>query len=371
MLALAVLTLVAACALAGANGANDVSRGVATLVGSGAASYRRALAWGTLWTTVGGLAAFSLSTGLILTFSTRLVKDDFSASAAFPPAVALGACAWVALAARTGLPVSTTHSLVGAIVGTGLMAGGVTGVDWPQLAGIVLVPLAFSPFVSAGVAYGVHASSAHPLARGARHCVCLGERPFLVSMPEPGGAMAARATEAPAIVAGASAQCEAERLPGIPVTDLAHWGTSALLSFARGLNDAPKIAGIAVLAAAGLSVGVPSVVLLVAAAMGAGSYVYGRRGTVTLAERVTGIDPIQGLTSSAVASSLVLLASVFILPVSTTHVASGAIIGAGLRGGADAVRWHVVRGMALAWLVTLPASGILAAIAWMVLGTVS
>jgi inorganic phosphate transporter, PiT family len=369
MLILALLTLAAAAALAAANGANDVSRGIATLVGSGTASFRRALVWGTVWTTAGALAALWLSAGLVLTFSTGLVNDDLSASTAFPLAVAVGAGGWVALAARTGMPVSTTHSLVGALVGTGLVAGGAAGVHWPLLAGIVLAPLAFSPLVSACLTYGVHTLSARPLARGARHCLCLGERPLVVSMPEPGGAMAARAMAAPAIVAGASEHCEAERLPGIPVTELAHWGTSALLSFARGLNDGPKLAGIAMLAAPALDVGAPGVFLLVGVAMGAGSYLYGRRVTVTLAERLTGIDPIQGLTSSAVASSLVLLASVFILPVSTTHVASGAIVGAGLRDGTDAVRWQMVGAIALAWLVTLPASGLLAAVAWVVIGT--
>ena len=108
-----------------------------------------------------------------------------------------------------------------------------------------------------------------------------------------------------------------------------------------------------------------------AAAMGMGSYLYGRRVTTTLAEKVTDIDPLEGLSASAVASALVLLASFVALPVSTTHVATGAIVGAGLGGGSGAIRWSTVFELVLAWLVTLPVAGLLAWLAWIVAGTFS
>ena len=97
--------------------------------------------------------------------------------------------------------------------------------------------------------------------------------------------------------------------------------------------------------------------------MGVGGLVGGRRVTRTLAERVTDIDPLEGLAASAVAAGLVLAASIVALPVSTTHVASGAIVGVGLRSGARAVQWGTVRAMVLAWLVTLPVSALCAALA--------
>lgn len=97
--------------------------------------------------------------------------------------------------------------------------------------------------------------------------------------------------------------------------------------------------------------------------MGLGSYLYGRRVTTTLAERVTDIDPLEGLTASTVACSLVLLASFVALPVSTTHVSTGAIVGAGLHGGAQSVHWRTVANIVAAWVVTLPVAGVLAALA--------
>lgn len=152
------------------------------------------------------------------------------------------------------------------------------------------------------------------------------------------------------------------------MTDGAHWLTSGALSFARGLNDTPKIVALAIAAAALVGVTAPPVYVVGAVVMGAGSLWYGRRVTRTLAERVTDIDPLEGLAASAVAAGLVLAASAVGLPVSTTHVASGAIIGVGLRSGTRAVQWRTVREMVAAWVVTLPASAVAAAVAWLVIG---
>ena len=96
--------------------------------------------------------------------------------------------------------------------------------------------------------------------------------------------------------------------------------------------------------------------------VGLGSYLYGRRVTTTLAEKVTDIDPLEGLTASTVACSLVLLASFMALPVSTTHVSTGAIVGASLRAGTQSVRWRTVASIVTAWVITLPVAGVLAAL---------
>ena len=127
---LTLLTILCVAGVAWANGANDVSKGVATLVGSRLASYRRGLSWGTAWTVAGALAALAFTSALVATFSTGLVAGSFSQSSLFPLSVAAGAFAWVLIASRTGLPVSTTHSLAGAIVGTAIAAAGVRGVEW-------------------------------------------------------------------------------------------------------------------------------------------------------------------------------------------------------------------------------------------------
>ena len=163
----ALLTILATVTLAFANGGNDVSKGVATLVGSGRASYRRAIAWGTLWTAVGGGAALIISVGLVKAFTSALVGPALLASPAFPLAIAMGAAAWVLLASATGLPVSTTHALTGAIIGAAMTAGGAGTIRWELLLTTIALPLAVSPLVSAGIGYGLYGVG-RPLVAGLR-----------------------------------------------------------------------------------------------------------------------------------------------------------------------------------------------------------
>ncbi|MGH7206936.1 MAG: inorganic phosphate transporter, partial [Nitrospiraceae bacterium] len=98
-----------------------------------------------------------------------------------------------------------------------------------------------------------------------------------------------------------------------------------------------------------------------------GSYWGGLRVTEVLAERVTRMDHVEGLSANLTTSSLVLISATLGLPVSTTHVSSSAIIGIGLLKGIEAVRWTTVRNMVLAWVITLPAAAVLACLAYLVL----
>jgi PiT family inorganic phosphate transporter len=91
-----------------------------------------------------------------------------------------------------------------------------------------------------------------------------------------------------------------------------------------------------------------------------GSYLFGRRVTVTLAEHTVRIDRVEGMVANGVAAALVLLASAAALPVSTTHVVGGAIVGGGLSRGRHAVHWATLRTILVAWLVTLPSSALIA-----------
>ncbi|MDP3775112.1 MAG: inorganic phosphate transporter, partial [Gemmatimonadales bacterium] len=141
--------------------------------------------------------------------------------------------------------------------------------------------------------------------------------------------------------------------------------SAGLTSLLRGLNDAPKMLALGLVAAAG-SVSGQSLYVLVALAMGAGSYVAGSRVTATLAGKVTKLSPDDGFAANLVTSVLVGAASGFSLPVSTTHVSSSAVIGVGMHRGN--VRWRMVRDMALAWLVTVPLAGVVAAAAYSVAG---
>ncbi len=145
------LGLAAMLGLAYANGANDVSKGIATLVGAGVTDYRRALLWGTLWTGVGAVASAFAARELVATFSAGLLANGarFGPQAAI--AVLLGTIGWLLLANRTGLPVSTTHSITGAIVGVGTISAGVSGVAWEKVAQKVALPLALGPVLAVGL----------------------------------------------------------------------------------------------------------------------------------------------------------------------------------------------------------------------------
>jgi PiT family inorganic phosphate transporter len=167
-------------------------------------------------------------------------------------------------------------------------------------------------------------------------------------------------------------QCDRAGLNGLTVgLDSIHWLSSGLASLARGANDTPKI--MAMLLLSGAAASWPSVTVqlvtlaAVASAMGLGSYIGGLRVTEVLAEKVTRMDHVEGLSANLTTSSLVLVSATMGLPVSTTHVSSSAIIGIGVLKGLRAVHWTTVRDMVLAWVITLPAAGILAGLAYFVL----
>lgn len=368
---LAILTAAGAAVLGFANGANDVSKGVATLAGTGRASYRTAIAWGTLWTLAGALASFAISAGLVKAFTSAIVGPEVLALPTFPLAVATGAAAWVIFASLTGLPVSTTHAVTGGIVGVALAAGGAGSVRWWVLLSGIAAPLAVSPLASAAIGYAVQGFGA----RVAPACVCIDESDVVAGLTGADGA--ASAVFAPGVVVR-TCRC-AEGGGGLPAggtgggwrlfpAQALHWGASAALSFARGVNDNAKIAAIGALGLTALHADLRVAFAVTGAAMTIGSYAGGLRVTRTLGARVVDMDQSTGLAASIVSAALVLSASFYALPVSTTHVATGAIVGAGLRQDVAAVRWGRVGGLVSAWVVTLPVSAALAAATLWALG---
>jgi hypothetical protein len=144
------LLLVAAVAYA--NGANDVSKAIATLVGSGVADYRRAIAWGTACTVLGALISVRTGAALADTFSKGLLTSVGGVTFAFAVGVIVGTAAWVVLATRLSLPVSTTHALTGAIVGSGAVVFGLHGVRWSALLQKMVLPLLLSPLLGLVIA---------------------------------------------------------------------------------------------------------------------------------------------------------------------------------------------------------------------------
>jgi inorganic phosphate transporter, PiT family len=354
---LVALTLVVAFA----NGSNDVSKGIATLVGSGVTDLRRALAWGTAWTVAGGVISAFASQRLVAVFSGKGLIATAPGNT-FLVAVAVGAIGWLIVATRTGLPVSTTHALVGGLVGVGIAAAGMTGVHWSALATRIAVPLAVSPLAALALMMASYPVIGLAFRRFNRYCVCV-EREEQVAL---GPGSAAALTGAPALRMIAGADCPSAVVARVNAMDSLHWLTSGATSLFRGMNDTPKILALGVLAAAATGIATDWFFVLVALAMGLGSYVAGRRVTETLAERVTRIRHDNGFAANLVTSALVAIASFHSLPVSTTHVATGAITGVGARK-AD-VRWRVVRDLVVAWVVTLPAAGIIAGLTYLAIG---
>ncbi len=361
------LLLLLACALAFANGANDNCKGIASLVASGEAAPRRALLWAAATTAVGAGAAALWDGGLLQAFRAGFVSGGAELPTAFFVAVLAAAIAWVLLATATGFPVSTTHALIGALVGAGLGAVGSQQIEWGQVASRFALPLAVGPLVSLAAVYLLARPAAALARRAEERCACL------VAEPEPAGALGGAVVAAgrQRLVVGQTAEC-ARHLPEVVLrasTALraTHWSTAGLVGFARGWNDTPKIAALAVVALPTAG-GSPLAFVAIAAAMAVGGLVAGRRVLATLARRVA-VPPSLGesLAASAASAVLVGLASFRGLPLSTTHVTTGALVGAGLARDRRAVRWAVVRDIALAWLVTLPATALLALVAYGVL----
>src|SRR5438034_1548203 len=369
-----LLLLLLVLGLAYANGANDVSKAIATLVGSGVTNYRTAIIWGTIWTTVGAAASGVLAGAMLNTFSTGLLQPGIAVPPALAGAVLVGAIAWVLVASRMGLPVSTTHALTGALVGAGLLAFGSRGLAWPAITQKIALPLLLSPVLALSLSLVLH-----PMIRviagrveGACLCVMPASR-ALVTVDAHGNTRTLfQASALGQPVVAVPSQCDRAGLRGVTIgLDTIHWISSGLTSLARGVNDAPKILAMLLL---GGTVGAwPSDTLKVAVfagaalAMGLGSIIGGYRVTEVLADKVARMDHVEGLSANLTTSSLVLVTATMGLPVSTTHVSSSAIIGIGLLKGLRAVRWTTVRDMVLAWVATLPAAGIRAALAYVIL----
>lgn len=368
------LALLLVMALAYANGTNDVSKAIATLVGSGVTNYRTAILWGTVWTVAGaGLSAF-VAGALLKTFSRGLIQPGITTPPALALAILIGAMAWVLVASRTGLPVSTTHALTGALVGAGLVAIGSQGLAWPAIAGKIGLPLLLSPVLAVTVSFLVHPVVRRIAARWEGACLCvMPASRALVTVDAHGNTRTLLQTSALGQpVVAVPSQCDRAGLKGLTVgLDSVHWLSSGLTSLARGANDTPKIMAMLLLGSA--TVSWPSVAVqigtltAVALAMGLGSYIGGYRVTEVLAEKVTRMDHAEGLSANLTTSSLVLVSATMGLPVSTTHVSSSAIIGIGMLKSLKAVRWATVRDMVLAWIVTLPVAAMLAGLAYVAL----
>ena len=359
---LALILLAVAC-LAYANGANDNFKGVATLFGSGTTNYRRALAWATLTTLLGSLTAVLLAGRLLKAFTgSGLVDGGLAAAPGYAAAVALGAGLTVLLATRLGMPVSTTHALVGALFGAGWMAG--SSVDMARLAQGFFTPLLLSPLLAV-----VAVALCHPLLRGVRQrwgiteetCFCIGTEAVEVVPVLDHTAALARVEQLTATL-DSPVVCRRRysgRLLGVQVgavVDQLHYLSAGVVSFARGLNDTPKIAALLLVVPTLETFGSAAAV---GVAIAVGGLLAARRVAETMSSRITPMTHGQGLTANLITGAIVIGASRLGLPVSTTHVSCGALFGIGTatRQGNAAMIGKILG----AWLLTLPLGATLGA----------
>lgn len=357
--------------LAYANGANDNFKGVATLFGSRTTGYRSALWWATVTTLAGSCAAVLVSGGLVQVFSGKgLVPHGLVQDPHFLLAIGLGAALTVMLATVAGFPISTTHALTGGLVGAGLAAVGT--MDMARLGQSVLMPLAVSPFVSFASTAGLY-----PLFRFARlrlgierqMCLCLeGGTPQPVAV-QPDGTAVLQSTGLSLSIGQLSTciQRYQGHVLGIDaqwVLDRLHFVSAGAVSFARGLNDTPKIVAL-LIAAQALGVSPSAGMVAIGLAMALGGLMHATWVARTMSERITSMNHGQGFTANLVTAALVTLASQWGLPVSTTHVSCGSLFGLGAVTGQG--RWNTIQSILLAWLITLPLAAMLAAVVYRLL----
>jgi inorganic phosphate transporter, PiT family len=363
------LIAVAVFVLAYANGANDNFKGVATLFGSGTTDYRPALLWATGATLLGSLLSVELADGLAQRFSGRgLVPDSITQTPDFAAAVALGAGATVLLATRLGFPISTTHALVGALVGAGWV--GSAELSWANLGTRFFVPLLFSPLVglvAAGAVYPTLRSAGRVLGVSRQSCLCVGVEPVEV-ICQPSGALVAERARQLSVAIGTTVTCR-QRYEGnvlgmaaSQALEVVHYLSSGLVSLARGLNDTPKIAAMLLLVP---SVGRTASFGLIAVVIAVGGLLSARQVAESMSHRITAMSPGQGFAANLVTGLLVVAASPLGLPVSTTHVSCGALFGIGVVGGQ--ARWEFILKVVTAWVTTLPVACAFGALAFVAL----
>ena len=358
---LTVLLLLATLFVAYSNGANDNFKGVATLYGSDTATYSAALALATAATFAGAVCSAWFADTLVQAFSGKgLVPDSVAQSRDFLLSVAAGAGATVYLASLLGFPISTTHALIGALAGTGWVAAG-PQLNLAHLGVAFLTPLVLGPLLAVMLTvpcYRMLRGLAEKLGIRRESCICAGPAQLEPIRLRGAGARSlavAAAPPAPGFTVGTVGECQSRYggtllgVSGQSLVDSLHYLSAGAVSFARGLNDTPKIVGL-MLAAQALEVRMS--VLGVATAMALGGLLGARKVALTMSKKITPMNDGQALAANLVTAFLVIIASRLGLPLSTTHVSVGAISGIGIANGSAHAR--VIKGIVASWVLTLP-----------------
>ncbi len=367
-----LLLFLAACFLAYSNGANDNFKGVATLFGSGTINYKGAITWATVTTIAGSIVAIFLASGLVKSFSGKgLVPDSLIQTPEFAISIALGAAITFFFATKIGMPISTTHSLVGALFGSGIVAVG-TSFNFEKLGSTFLVPLIISPLMAGVISlviYLIFKKARRSLGISKQSCICIGNEYKPVVRSGNSNEFVTLESVSHKTVKVINEEDCVERYQGDFIgmnaqkaLDFAHYLSAGVVSFARGLNDTPKIAGLLVVIN---SLDIKWGMLAVAVTMAIGGLLNARRVGEVMSKKITPMNSGQGFTANLVTGLLVTTASVHGLPVSTTHVSVGSIFGIGTV--TKKANISVVRNILLSWLLTLPIAAVCSAVIYWLL----
>lgn len=367
-----IFILFATIFLAYSNGANDNFKGVATLFGSGTTNYKIALWWATITTLLGSITALIFATKLIIVFSGKgLVPDAVVGNPYYLIAVGIGAALTVFIASIIGIPISTTHSLTGALVGAGIVATGF-GINFYALGNKFFLPLLLSPFIAAILTVVIY--SAFKWARikmgvERKMCLCVGENAQSVSIQKDGTAVLKSTGLALTIDQMKNCQQvykgEVLGFDAQWILDKLHFISSGAVGFARGLNDTPKIVAL-LLAASAFSHNAG--ILIVSLAMAIGGLLNAKKVALLMSERITKMNHGQGFSANLITAFLVIFASRWGVPVSTTHVSCGSLFGIGFVN--KKANLSVIKQIILAWILTLPIAAVLAGACYWILEAV-
>ena len=327
-----VIVVLTALAFDFTNGFHDTGNAMATSIATGALKPKTAVALSASLNLVGAF----LSVEVARSVGSGIVNLDRIDVTSDGPALMLivftglvGGILWNVLTWLLGLPSSSSHALFGGLIGSALVAIGFDGVQWMGVLSKIIVPAVLSPVIAAIVS----------------------------------------ATGTWLVYRIAAPVADERKHSGFRKGQVA---TAALMSLAHGTNDAQKTMGVIFLAlvASGSLNSDDAIPLWVKAAcalaIALGTYLGGWRIIRTLGKGIVEVDTPQGVAADGASAAIILTSSHFGMALSTTHVASGSILGSGLgRKGAE-VRWSVAGRMVVAWLITLPAAAIVGALTWLI-----
>ncbi len=330
VLAMVIAVVVIALVFDYTNGFHDAANAIATSVSTRALTPRVALAMAAILNFVGAL----LGVGVAQTIQ-GIIDIDGAAAGGTQSAHALtivmaaliGAITWNLITWYFGIPSSSSHALIGGIVGAGIATA--TSVDWTTMVDKVAIPMVLSPLIGFLGAFGVMTAILWIFRRANPHKVARGFR-FSQTI------------------------------------------SAAAMSLGHGLQDAQKTMGVIVLAlvAGGFEDGsrVPLWVIVAAAtAIALGTYSGGWRIMRTLGRRIIELDPPKGFAAESTAATVLYVMAIGLhAPVSTTHTITSAIMGAGATKRFSAVRWGVAKGIVTAWVITIPAAASVAAVTYFI-----